>query len=256
MLATVKPRLTKFLSTPSARRATHHAGRQNRGHEISIHALREEGDIWRWPKNTAGCVFLSTPSARRATPPAHRRLSYQTDFYPRPPRGGRPMTARAGPTPSRISIHALREEGDGPWMWAWAPSQNFYPRPPRGGRRPTPAGQLHHGYFYPRPPRGGRQPGAGDAVHRILISIHALREEGDPASRCQSWCPWDFYPRPPRGGRRWMPSQTSASPYFYPRPPRGGRHEVAGNLEATTIFLSTPSARRATSDPGGSPGCR
>ena len=33
-----------FLSTPSARRATDHPGLFSRGVDISIHALREEGD--------------------------------------------------------------------------------------------------------------------------------------------------------------------------------------------------------------------
>ena len=56
----------KFLSTPSARRATHPARRLHPRRNISIHALREEGDP---------CGWTSTP--------AH---SY---FYPRPPRGGR-----------------------------------------------------------------------------------------------------------------------------------------------------------------------
>ena len=57
-------------------------------------------------------LFLSTPSARRAT--AQRRLLGQ--------RGG-------------ISIHALREEGDGyPAQVLW-PCRDFYPRPPRGGRQ-------------------------------------------------------------------------------------------------------------------------
>ena len=34
----------KFLSTPSARRATSHRPGEPRGPDISIHALREEGD--------------------------------------------------------------------------------------------------------------------------------------------------------------------------------------------------------------------
>ena len=34
--------------------------------------------------------------------------------------------------------------------------------------------------FYPRPPRGGRQPGAASGLPGQDISIHALREEGDP----------------------------------------------------------------------------
>ena len=33
--------------------------------------------------------------------------------------------------------------------------------------------------FYPRPPRGGRLPAAITLAQFIIISIHALREEGD-----------------------------------------------------------------------------
>ena len=33
--------------------------------------------------------------------------------------------------------------------------------------------------FYPRPPRGGRRELAKATVNLDLISIHALREEGD-----------------------------------------------------------------------------
>ena len=57
--------------------------------EISIHALREEGDQRLVPQYTQTTLFLSTPSARRATTnrkEGRRCLSY---FYPRPPRGGR-----------------------------------------------------------------------------------------------------------------------------------------------------------------------
>ena len=38
-------------------------------------------------------------------------------------------------------------------------------------------------YFYPRPPRGGRPAGAGGGGGHGLISIHALREEGDSGRR-------------------------------------------------------------------------
>ena len=34
------------------------------------------------------------------------------DFYPRPPRGGRPQVGVKGDVAYNISIHALREEGD------------------------------------------------------------------------------------------------------------------------------------------------
>ena len=59
-----------FLSTPSARRATR-AGDEKGGEQY---------------------IFLSTPSARRAT---YRRWKHENKpnnyFYPRPPRGGRPL---------------------------------------------------------------------------------------------------------------------------------------------------------------------
>ena len=58
--------------------------------DISIHALREEGDSSRCCRPPTRSPFLSTPSARRAT--LHDLSAYNegTDFYPRPPRGGRP----------------------------------------------------------------------------------------------------------------------------------------------------------------------
>ena len=61
--------LRQFLSTPSARRAT--SGRYEFRHSrnISIHALREEGDLGLFSKLFQSLVFLSTPSARRATSP-------------------------------------------------------------------------------------------------------------------------------------------------------------------------------------------
>ena len=34
-----------------------------------------------------------------------------------------------------------------------------------------------------------------------IISIHALREEGDPSAVVKVFDARDFYPRPPRGGR-------------------------------------------------------
>ena len=103
-----------------------------------------------------------------------------SNFYPRPPRGGRPSFLfrfvkielfLSTPSARRatkgqasvyqhreISIHALREEGD--------------LRNPNGSRKPS------------------------------GISIHALREEGDPSRSTATMSPFNFYPRPPRGGRQ------------------------------------------------------
>ena len=58
-----------------------------------------------------------------------------------------------------ISIHALREEGDGTVVDS----------------------QALLFYFYPRPPRGGRQARRSPRISPLCISIHALREEGDDA---------------------------------------------------------------------------
>ena len=63
-------------------------------------------------------------------------------------------------------------------------------------------------YFYPRPPRGGRPGLIAASTMLPQISIHALREEGDPC--LWSPTPWqaDFYPRPPRGGRLSLELET------------------------------------------------
>ena len=171
-------RTTEFLSTPSARRATTSEDFHCIREPISIHALREEGDTL-----------------------YHKSSLTMRDFYPRPPRGGRPIRPRR---PS--------------------PPHNFYPRPPRGGRPlpPLPCAWLAN--FYPRPPRGGRRLPVGKAgkIRRISIhalreegdvmgyitifteriSIHALREEGDVEDTQLFIKRFNFYPRPPRGGRR------------------------------------------------------
>ena len=78
-------------------------------------------------------------------------------FYPRPPRGGRPVPAGPKAQATAISIHALREEGD----------YTF------------PGLCYRTAYFYPRPPRGGRLQLTNGKRAAIPISIHALREEGD-----------------------------------------------------------------------------
>ena len=63
----------RFLSTPSARRATLQDCAQIYWLCISIHALREEGDFTEMPQTLAELQFLSTPSARRATYAPNRR---------------------------------------------------------------------------------------------------------------------------------------------------------------------------------------
>ena len=125
--------------------------------------------------------FLSTPSARRATV----RIGKVTDV-------------------NKISIHALREEGD-------------------------------------TAPRCTEQ-------RVIKISIHALREEGDPEKKHRSAAPLLFLSTPSarrattngmvadvgvgisihalreEGDFQFRIVDNVGTGYFYPRPPRGGRH--------------------------------
>ena len=52
---------------------------------ISIHALREEGDVYQASDTSTLSKFLSTPSVRRATSTVARMLAIGGNFYPRPP---------------------------------------------------------------------------------------------------------------------------------------------------------------------------
>ena len=168
-----------------------------------------------------------------------------------------------------ISIHALREEGDVMVRFVTPSSSDFYPRPPRGGRLASPREYVPPREFLSTP-SARRATGFYDILNPAeLISIHALREEGDYDYTHAGTTTCDFYPRPPRGGRReacrlciagylflstpsarratwprWLPCGSSR--YFYPRPPRGGRRSACPFAHYWNIFLSTPSARRAT----------
>ena len=62
--------------------------------------------------------FLSTPSARRATMDKLASAETASNFYPRPPRGGRPLLQLGDVHLIAISIHALREEGDNQEIYA------------------------------------------------------------------------------------------------------------------------------------------
>ena len=212
----------QFLSTPSARRATINVCNHRWLYEISIHALREEGDSSR---NTGRLPRKISIHALREegdveTEPSAQGKEY---FYPRPPRGGRRRrtcrslnwsrflstpsarraTLRRGKKPTRkqfLSTPSARRATA--WLVTGEPPEDFYPRPPRGGR-----------------PLGAASVGVeGD------ISIHALREEGDTETSHRCPAAWHFYPRPPRGGRPRHPAAgRMTSTDFYPRPPRGGR---------------------------------
>ena len=146
---------TKFLSTPSARRATSDGIAKNSSLLISIHALREEGDFQLLPVLDPGGRFLSTPSARRAT---NSLNGWATDIKFLSTPSARRATGKPRPwrRHKKISIHALREEGDAINLDLAKFVLHFYPRPPRGGRLVAASAFTPLSNFYPRPPRGGR----------------------------------------------------------------------------------------------------
>ena len=128
-----------------------------RGCPISIHALREEGDIGKKEDELLPVLFLSTPSARRATRRCLSLSNRLSNFYPRPPRGGRHIDTSRLPQTYTISIHALREEGD-PGIGAKYFYDHIFLSTP-SARRATHQRRKSiraTGNFYPRPPRGGR----------------------------------------------------------------------------------------------------
>ena len=191
---------------------------------ISIHALREEGD--------EDCK------------PTWTTLE---NFYPRPPRGGRPSwrSSESGSTsflstPSArratrarscacrcdtISIHALREEGDRGPAAAADGHLHFYPRPPRGGR-PAAAPLLMASVRFLSTPSARRATQGPGALHGVLrISIHALREEGD---------------------RRAESLNNNYFLFLSTPSARRATRDFALAVVTTSQFLSTPSARRAT----------
>ena len=151
------------------------------------------------------------------------------DFYPRPPRGGRRIiVARSAPS-HRISIHALREEGDlGSPVSIYIQRPDFYPRPPRGGRRALSPASAKNAAFLSTPSAHALRE-EGDVAQKLTermekISIHALREEGDAVNE-----------------------SGKLTAYKFLSTPSARRATQIAHLDIPAFrFLSTPSARRAT----------
>ena len=148
---------------------------------------------------------------------------------------------------SAISIHALCEEGDPAVRVRTGRAVNFYPRPLRGGRQLSSALLVTSALFLSTP--SARRATGHDRQEQAAdgISIHALCEEGDSLRWCRR-CPAKyFYPRPLRGGRRlrqrpeYLPIRIS----IHALCEEGDPSLVNSNLDLF-LFLSTPSARRAT----------
>ncbi len=169
-----------------------------------------------------------------------------------------------------ISIHALREEGDGRHPVLCCFGYYFYPRPPRGGRRFLAAASMlgfaisihalreegdtnglvafANGYIFLSTPSARRATMPHPHLTRDeAISIHALREEGDKNCRYCIHDESNFYPRSPRGGRPGSLSMICFLRSFLSTPSaRRATFKPEQSSVLQGLFLSTPSARRAT----------
>ena len=171
---------------------------------ISIHALREEGDPHTGSWNFWTATFLSTPSARRATCAAYSPSTAHSKFLSTP--SARRATGECQAVVSNLPFLST-------------------PSARRATRRKQPF------------------------THLSKISIHALREEGDSliCRNCKMIHRFLSTPSARRATILWRPP-VICTMNFYPRPPRGGRLPIALVRHSRSIFLSTPSARRATRD--------
>ena len=130
----------------------------------------------------------------------------------------------------KISIHALREEGDGTKKGGRTVNIKISIHALREEGDILRAANRKNGkHFYPRPPRGGRRKPTG---HRRYEQQFLSTPSARRATFVPSRLLWEHFD-------------------FYPRPPRGGRHEVVVKVCGGYTFLSTPSARRATHIPYG-----
>ena len=170
-----------------------------------------------------------------------------------------------------ISTHALREEGDGKHTGAFDGGAKISTHALReegdeyedykaevSGKISTHALREEGDGIYPRIHPQGRKflptPSARRATvecrrHQACcpISTHALREEGDYHGVFIKSIPFYFYPRPPRGGRPWATLTVFNRSIFLPTPSARRATQKAFIQEyLVDLFLPTPSARRAT----------
>ena len=161
------------------RRATgHHAGIEHHV-DISIHALREEGDE---PNCALSCLIsISIHALRKEGDQRHAASTSRSGyFYPHPPRGGQLGIGTRIVEVQVISIHALREEGDALNGVGVTTAINQFLSTPSVRRATAYQGRHHKGItisIHALREEGDRERLA--EVARQVISIHALREEGD-----------------------------------------------------------------------------
>ena len=201
-------------------------------------------------------LFLSTPSARRATAAGISQSPKTGYFYPRPPRGGRRNILGNNAAIQKISIHALREEGDQyQSVYLHELYISIHALREEGDIISGLSGS-HAGDFYPRPPRGGRRhPEHPGCKSTPFLSTPSARRATQRAVHNAQYAQNHFYPRPPRGGRPGTSNRAAAPQRIFLSTPSARRATWQEDMidPADLEFLSTPSARRATRSSGDRP---
>ena len=239
-------RQAQFLSTPSAGRATVYPCCLC-GHHAYFYPRPPWGG--RQPIYLAGIydnIFLSTPSVGRVTRQQQAGSHEPSISIHALREEGDDSRLTGRQIRTDISIHALRGEGDAHEGCGGIVAELFLSTPSVGRATTGETVTIEASEFLSTPSvgratildeaikkaivisihalRGEGDKGKGESVLVLTISIHALRGEGDGAA----------------AGRR------CTTAHFYPRPPRGGRPAPKRKLHLQNQFLSTPSVGRAT----------
>ena len=178
-------------------------GLKNMGRiSISIHALREEGDIGFVGFPSAPFISIHALREEGDGRRIGREIPIQKISIHALREEGDLLTLALSGALS-ISIHALREEGDVSMQACFAPSEI----------------SIH----------ALREEGDHSLRSTRCCPILFLSTPSARRATCNRWRKYthrnNFYPRPPRGGRRISSVPYSVISNFYPRPPRGGRQQ-------------------------------
>ena len=126
---------------------------------------------------------------------------------------------------------------------------DFYPRPPRGGRRHDEQNGRNDQRFLSTPSARRATDQAPGDLHRVHISIHALREEGDiDVGGAHYSLTISIHALREEGDRRSSKSNAQRK-LFLSTPSARRATDIERVRGGVNIFLSTPSARRATQPP-------
>ena len=213
-------------------------------------------------------TFQSTPSVWRETTTAYGELPVITDFNPLPPCGGRPLFASirvphfvfqstpsvwretrcflSARSPSSISIHSLRVEGDEKIVWRCAISWTFQSTPSVWRETLWHIQNVTESIFQ-------STPSVWRETYTSFIVVVSLTFQSTPSVWRETIDGYKnvdrlkhFNPLPPCGGRQIRMINYDVATHFNPLPPCGGRPECLIKASRNVVFQSTPSVWRET----------